>query len=373
MYRESRKGFTLIEMMVVLALIAILGSLTIAFMPSAANQERESRAATLLQGWLNVAKQRALRDQAPRGVRLTLASANTVSFGGTYPPNIVVQCEYIEQPEDFWNSSSPIASIPAQLLVRYSAQGYSQQNTLMVSGTDLTNGYTTNSSIYVWTVQPWTVQLGNPAAGNYEPPQQLQAPPQRANSTNFPWQAGDMLQLNGNGLMHRVMQIGMPGTQNLNSCLCIDPPLQYPLTQTVNYRVLRTPRTVGDPLKLPDGTVIDLNPNINAGVGNVNVNGGAGIPAQYVNVLPLASTGTDLFLDILFSPSGAVITRGISVGSINLWVRAPGEGGTPGSDGDTTNWFGGRPTIVAVFVNSGFVGAYPTDKSTTNPYLHVGK
>src|SRR5947209_3387422 len=103
-YRNPRRGFTLVELMVVLALIAILGSLTVAFMPSAANQERESRAATLLQGWLNVAKQRALRDQAPRGVRLIMAPANTVTFGGVSPPNIVVQCQYIEQPEDFWNS-----------------------------------------------------------------------------------------------------------------------------------------------------------------------------------------------------------------------------------------------------------------------------
>ncbi|MBM3997247.1 MAG: prepilin-type N-terminal cleavage/methylation domain-containing protein, partial [Planctomycetes bacterium] len=62
--QRKRPGYTLIELLVVISLIAVLAALTMAFFPSAAASARESRAGMNLQGWLNVAKQRALRDQA---------------------------------------------------------------------------------------------------------------------------------------------------------------------------------------------------------------------------------------------------------------------------------------------------------------------
>src|SRR5260370_40596289 len=89
---QDRGGFTLIELLVVLSLIAVLAALTMAFLPNAASSAREARAAVQLQGWLNVAKLRALRDQAPRGLRLWRSAAD---------PNQVVECQYLEQPDDY--------------------------------------------------------------------------------------------------------------------------------------------------------------------------------------------------------------------------------------------------------------------------------
>ena len=64
-HTQPRNGYTLIELLVVMALMALLAALLVAFFPNAANSQIEARAAMQLQGWLNIAKQRAMRDQAP--------------------------------------------------------------------------------------------------------------------------------------------------------------------------------------------------------------------------------------------------------------------------------------------------------------------
>src|ERR1017187_5521317 len=91
MNTPSRSGYTLIELLVVISIIAVLAAITVAFLPSAAANATEARAAIQLQGWLNIAKQRALRDQAPRGLRLWPSAAN---------PLQCIECQYIEQPDD---------------------------------------------------------------------------------------------------------------------------------------------------------------------------------------------------------------------------------------------------------------------------------
>jgi hypothetical protein len=59
--------------------------------------EQGSEGALQLQGWLLIAKQRALRDQAPRGLRLNITSDGN----GLY----VSECQYIEQPPNFSGGS----------------------------------------------------------------------------------------------------------------------------------------------------------------------------------------------------------------------------------------------------------------------------
>src|SRR5436309_12397856 len=90
-HRDSgRAGFTLIELLVVIGIISFVAALVVAFGPGLFKSERSSRGAQSLQGILFVAKQQALRDRSPYGVRLLQdADGQVRSF------------QYIQQPPDF--------------------------------------------------------------------------------------------------------------------------------------------------------------------------------------------------------------------------------------------------------------------------------
>lgn len=290
--RARRGGFTLIELIVVISILAALAALTVAFFPSAYSSAREASAAQQVQGWLSIAKQRAQRDGQPRGVRLWIKDTSTMQ---------VSECEYIEQPPDYATGRVYTAAAdPGPLFTA-----------LYFDGTVFTNG---SGTVSEWEVQP-----------------------------------GDFLEVYGNGMMHRV--ISVPSDNNL----VVATPVPFKIYQTwnwatlpdaeknvANYRVLRRPRTTGEEtLQLPTDIVIDLQTN-----------------ATYGNPLPpLGSTASGVYLDILFAPSGQVITPGVVTPYIALWVR----GVDPANPNDVWQ---GDPSLVAVFAGTGLVGAYAPDRAS---------
>jgi prepilin-type N-terminal cleavage/methylation domain-containing protein len=90
---SRRGGFTLIELIVVIGILLVLMALAVLIVPSLQQRQRAATGASMLQKWLNIAKTRALRDKAPRGIRLLPGKVN---------PNWVTEIQYIEQPEDFY-------------------------------------------------------------------------------------------------------------------------------------------------------------------------------------------------------------------------------------------------------------------------------
>jgi prepilin-type N-terminal cleavage/methylation domain-containing protein len=86
---NRRSGMTLIELLVVMGIIVVLASLAVLVTPGLSSRHVAAQAASNVSGWMLIAKQRALRDLAPRGIRL-------INNNG-----VCTQLEYIEQPEAF--------------------------------------------------------------------------------------------------------------------------------------------------------------------------------------------------------------------------------------------------------------------------------
>src|SRR5207247_7600319 len=94
----QHRGFTLVEMLVVIAVMVALLGLVAAVAPRFNERQRPSKGAGQLQSWLNLAKNRALRDQRPRGLRLPSVTGTTV---GTYSFTYIKELQFIELPEVF--------------------------------------------------------------------------------------------------------------------------------------------------------------------------------------------------------------------------------------------------------------------------------
>lgn len=281
-----RRGLTLIELLVVVAILGMLASLTLAFLPSLNESNRAARGGSMLQQWLSIAKQQALRDQAPRGVRLLLVK--DPATGLPVNPPQVRELQYIEQPEDFTDGSiMPDLTDANRLTV------------LFKPPVDLHQG---SSSAEEWLVQ-----------------------------------VGDYLEVLGGGQVHRITEVGADYIK-LASRLAFD------FTETANFRILRAPRVSGDELlTLPESVAIDLQTN--------NPPSHPTYPGFGGSIPPLNADGGSI--DILFAPSGAVISPNNPPDDfIALWVRDM-------EDPNGYDPFRGEPTIIAVYVRSGLAAAHP--------------
>jgi prepilin-type N-terminal cleavage/methylation domain-containing protein len=87
---KARGAVTLVELLVVIALIGLLLSLGVYFLPALNSQTRGAQGAALVQGWFNTARIMAARDQRPRGVRLYADPSRTVS-----------KAQFLQAPDDF--------------------------------------------------------------------------------------------------------------------------------------------------------------------------------------------------------------------------------------------------------------------------------
>src|SRR5262245_11737695 len=85
-----RRGFTLVEMLVAIGILTVIATLSIAVIPKIQERTKASKGGDQIQGWLLIAKQRALRDRVPSGVRLIVD-----------PDGYVRNLQYIQQPDKF--------------------------------------------------------------------------------------------------------------------------------------------------------------------------------------------------------------------------------------------------------------------------------
>src|SRR4051812_44363010 len=94
-----RPGFTLVELLVAMAIIIALAAIALMVVPSALDQDRTTDAASSVRQWLMIAKSRAARDQAPRGVRLLIAPNPQVpAKNSALGALLVTELQYTEAP-----------------------------------------------------------------------------------------------------------------------------------------------------------------------------------------------------------------------------------------------------------------------------------
>jgi type II secretory pathway pseudopilin PulG len=302
--RGRRAAFTLIELIVVISLIMILAGMGVLVLPSIGESARAAQGGTMLQQWVLTAKQKALRDQVPCGIRL-VPYRDPVT--GVMDYVNIRECQFIELPDDFGVSPS-------------TAKGN-------LSGTV--------GRAFVYVDMHITDQIA----------------------------AGDYLEILGGGEPHRVSGITYPAPATVppvpappnpaSTKVSLANALPYSVHSTKGYRIIRAARVTGDDvLQLPDSVVIDIGTNVSYTDPNGNV---------HLNLNSLPFPNADKSIDILFAPTGEVISRGTTTDSINLWVR---------DINDPPSGTNGEQTILAIYTRSGLTAAHPPAPGA-DPYAFI--
>jgi prepilin-type N-terminal cleavage/methylation domain-containing protein len=359
-----RRGFTLIELLVVMGIIAVLSTMIIAFAPAFGDRQRASRGASMLQGWLNLAKQRAIRDRRPVGIRLPAINGNyitevqyveipdegiggtmTVPFAANYPPSsanypTTYQCvlftttvpfspdnPQVNPPYQFSHPSDPhpealiraddVIEFPSRPLANYASRRIATGGTLAPDGVLV--------------------------------PSKLQPQPQPPVPNSF----------TSNGVTY------------YNYFVQLDQSLPAAGFSTPTFVVSRKARpVVGEPvLQLPKDIAIDLSFDRNTSP-----------PTWYRMFPPLANTGGSSPFDILFSPAGQVIGNEGNLGSrICLWVRDVSLNDPNPPAGFSAIYQPSDPatdprklppavnTLITVYTRTGHVTSHPIDPNGLVP------
>ncbi len=132
--RTSRDGTTLLELLVVIGIMLVLIGLSAAILPALRQKNNSTKAAGQVQGWLSIAKQTAIRDRAPRGVRLIRASLNPAD--PEY--NLVRSLQYVEVPDPGRFSPLQTGIIQPFLVINQDAAGDFDKYTVTIQNTSST-------------------------------------------------------------------------------------------------------------------------------------------------------------------------------------------------------------------------------------------
>jgi hypothetical protein len=315
-----------VELLVVIAVIVALLGLVAAVAPRFGERQRPSRGAGQLQSWLNLAKQRALRDQRPRGIRIPNVANNAAGYA------YVTEVQFIELPEVFTGGKLWVPYNNSSTADRYSYVYISEVE--MPTQSDSVNAAVLPGDV---------LKVDEP---NWEPRRIRAITP-----TTYPQIPGTVylltLDQDLGGPYPIVPPVVPPGTPQ---------PRQYPTQPpppTEAYRILRAARPLpGEPLlTLPKDVGID----ISRGPNNPSNNN---LPDWYRFYPPSGNTGGSGPFDILFDPSGRVIGYESTLGSrICMWVRdiSTDFGPTQMPDGDNT--------LITIYTRTGQVSAHPIDPS----------
>jgi prepilin-type N-terminal cleavage/methylation domain-containing protein len=103
---KTRDAFTLIEIVVAMAIIVTLAAVTALFLPDILRNDKVVQGANLVQSMLLVARQHAIRDQVPFGVRFYMQTDPVVTTR-----TICTEMAYVEQPSNWVVPGDTISSV----------------------------------------------------------------------------------------------------------------------------------------------------------------------------------------------------------------------------------------------------------------------
>jgi prepilin-type N-terminal cleavage/methylation domain-containing protein len=307
---DIRRGFTLIELLVVISMILVLATLAVLILPRLGDDQKSVRSADQLSMWLLISKQRAYRDQAPRGIRLVRSDPNLANPGYFEAHELV----YIERPEDYLGTN-----------LRVPAPGYPSppNNTALIGGVDLTN----NNTNYIV------------APGDFLYFDTLESLPYNSHRIS---DVQYVAALGGTVLTFGTAEV--PPTPSV-----INGGFPIPVPNNNTFRIIRQERPLaGEPvLQLPKDMIVDLHLEPTT-YPNQSVYGYSWMPGLYT---PSPN------LDIVFNQRGQLMGTNSLYGKVILRVR---NGSKPETVGDQF--------LVTVYSRTGLIAIHPMD-ITPHPML----
>lgn len=299
-----RRGFTLVELLVVMALIAGLAAMAMVVAPAALNKDRTASAVSQIQGALQIARARAIRDNQPRGVRFIYNPDPSKPAG--FDPNWVTEYQYIEMtPMVVPNPGGPIGvapyatTTPPYVEFDYTATaGPVTTRNCTIVGLDTSHQSQVfgGGTLYLPTLGTWHGIKVTP------PPTPVAPPPGFSSAIRITLETYPDQQL-GAETRWRTYHFGLNGG----------------------------PRTLlGEPtIPLPQNTCVDLS-----------------------RCSPAGGGGADY--DVMFTPSG-LLTGGSThgAGQVFLWVRDPFK--------PSNLQQGGEQLLVSIKAKTGGIGGAPVD------------
>lgn len=314
---SERRGFTLVELLVVMTLMLVLAGLALLVIPSINTSQQATQAAGQLQQWFEAAKQRAARDRAPRGIRLLPGAANA---------SLVTDLVFLVQSDDYYlGSVDQVLPNPNPLGLKKTI--FSRANLSNANGTGLV------------TFDMFDPSTGTPNPAGATIPRTLTAGQTAANSNLFPVQAGDSIVFDNGSTIYQILAVLPPTAAFPGGRLTLA--TKFPAVQvasgysTMEYRIIRQPRPDGDePLQMPVNIVIDCQQPQQGGF----------LPAMLANGI-----------DVMFAPDGRVIGPLAGFDKLIFWVRD-----------QTVGLNVNDPTLVVIYPRTGLVAAYPVDLTNFN-------
>jgi prepilin-type N-terminal cleavage/methylation domain-containing protein len=341
---SPRPAFTLVELMVVIVIIAALAGLAVLLVPQLQDSQRVAKGADTVQGALFMAKQMALRDQQPRGVRLVVNPAD----------GLVHSLQFIEQPPYYAPTGSFLMG------VQLTADPSNPNNFLALTGyfngppppnnLDFFAGNPGNNNQSIWPVQPGDyLEL----IGYNKPDALYLITGVQASGFNGAGK-GDSLTL-ATSLPTNMLPTPLnAGTAQYQSFQYVTLPNGTSLAwRGLPYRIVRGPRAMlgSQPINLPADVVVDVPAATKHALGT---NCGSQVQAD-------SQTNQ---VDIMFDSSGKVLRTAGQNGKVILWVYDP-----------TGNPAAGDQTLVTVYTRTGTIASHPVNVNSNvgggDPYWFV--